>query len=103
MIASFLSSSAKETESFASLKSPFFDSTQHPNECFSFWFEFGAEKSEQGLMILLENQNNEPMDTLWFLLDTYTTEDKKWILGRVQIKIDNPSEITQYRVYFTLI
>ena len=30
-------------EGFASLKSPFFESFEHPVECFSFWFYFGVK------------------------------------------------------------
>lgn len=29
-------------EAFASLKSPLFESFEHPQECFSFWFYFGV-------------------------------------------------------------
>ena len=39
-------------EGFASLKSPFFESFEHPVECFSFWFYFGV-KSNSNIKIII--------------------------------------------------
>ena len=44
-------------EGFASLKSPFFESFEHPVECFSFWFYFGV-KSNSNIKTIIKNYSN---------------------------------------------
>ena len=42
MIASNQNEPEQGVDAFAELRSPFFKSTEHPVECFSFWFYFGV-------------------------------------------------------------
>ena len=42
MIAANENENGEGADEYAELRSPFFKSTEHPVECFSFWFYFGV-------------------------------------------------------------
>ena len=89
----------------AEMRSPIFNSTQHPKECFHFWFYFEIEDKDEALAVFLENESQEKVKDLWLLRGGWS-DVSGWDEGTVEFQIENPAEELKYRVssilYFLL-
>lgn len=78
----------------ATLKSPLFKRSEHPKECFAFWFYFGQKGNGEKLSIILENGQGDVIGEIWRLHDKFSTDDI-WMYGTVPIQ---PQEVEMYSV-----
>ena len=115
MIAANENENGEGADEYAELRSPFFKSTEHPVECFSFWFYFGVrflnylvkyqyliidelqvEGDSEGLIISTFDKQGKP-NFVWLLADTWSDE-AQWVQGRVEIKPEVVEQDSEYQV-----
>ena len=84
---------------FAKLKSPLFESKDHPIECFSFWYYFGKQGQGETLTVTVEHAEMDPK-VIWSL-DQNWAEEEKWYLGTVEVTPIEAAEKPQYQIVVT--
>ena len=83
----------------AKLKSPLFESQDHPIECFSFWYFFGKQGQGESLTVTVEHAEMDPK-VIWSL-DQSWAEEEKWYLGTVEVTPIEAAEKPQYQIVVT--
>ena len=81
----------------ASLKSPWIKVSEHPVECFAFWFYFGKEGNGEKLFILLEDKDMNEIKVIWKLEDHWSSDDM-WTYGTAKAAPGEVGENFEYRI-----
>ena len=95
MIAS-LDREASVKNEIARFRSPEFISSEHPVECFHFWFNFGMQGKGEYLTVSVEHDGEDPK-VIWSLDQTWTSE-QKWYEARVEVTPIEAAEKPKFRV-----
>ena len=112
MIASIYRDNATVENEFAWLRSPLYKSSEHPVECFNFWFNFGVRYTknflsfdvtnllQQGqneyLTVSVEHEGENPK-VIWSLDQNWNTT-QKWHEARVEVTPIEAAANPEYRV-----
>ena len=80
------------------MKSPYFLSTEHPVECFSFYFIFGPDEAIDKLTVLIRKKDNSYERIVWQLESSWLEDPTQWMEGRVEVTPAEIEEEHEYRV-----
>ena len=98
VVSNNLGGKTSDEHSVSQLESPYFLSTEHPLECFSFYFIFGPDEVADQLTVLIRKKDNSYERILWELTSSWMEDPTEWIEGRVEVRPDDIQEEHEYRV-----
>ena len=96
MIASIDQEGHSVDNEIARFRSPIFKSSEHPVECFNFWFNFGQQGQNEYLTVSVEHEGEDPK-VIWSLDQNWNT-DQKWYEARVEVTPIEAAEKPEYRI-----
>jgi hypothetical protein len=66
IVSNKLEGATSDLVAISELKSPYFLSTEHPVECFSFYFIFGIDEAADDLTVLIRKKDNRSSSRHFF-------------------------------------
>ena len=100
IVSNKLEGATSDLVAVSELKSPYFLSTEHPVECFSFYFIFGIDEVADDLTVLIRKKDNNDEKIVWQLQSSWKEKPDQWLEGRVEVGHEWEEE-HEYRVSYS--